>query len=353
MKLLHVVSKEEDAYERGHALGTQVKQLVKTNLEIYMKRFLHYGLSRQTVFTTARKFKPIIEKHDQEMFQEIKGVADSTRLKLEEILALNVRYELIWGSWAGCTTIAVQPEASKNGHILIGQNWDWIDSVRDSCHTWLIKRSGRPDLLCFTEAGIVGPKIGINSAGLCVTVNGLVSAEDGIKKGVPFHLICRRILNSTSMNEALEFLGRIERAGSANYLIGHMEGEALDVEAGPNQLGYIYPTDGVLVHTNHFISLNVKDVGKKRFPDSVIRYFRCQHLLKKSGPQLSPEDVQTILRDHFNYPNSICVHPDSKKPAEEREQSNASFVMDLTEQNMWIAKGPPCENEYEKLSLKD
>jgi isopenicillin-N N-acyltransferase-like protein len=161
-----------------------------------------------------------------------------------------------------------------------------------------------------------------------------------MKKGVPFHLITRRILNSTSMSEVFEFLEGIDRAGSANYLIGHTEGEIIDVEAGPNRLGYLYPNDGFLVHTNDFLSMNLEDVGRKRFPDSVVRYFRCQHLLRKDEG-ISVNNLQSILRDHFNYPYSICFHPDESKAPEEREQTNASFITDLTDQAMWVAKGPP------------
>ena len=318
-----------------------------------MERFRHYGLSRQSVLTMARKFKPLIEKHDEEMFQEIEGVAESTDAKLEEIVALNVRYELLWGTWAGCTSIGIQPEASQNRHTLVAQNWDWIDSVKDSCHTWRITRKNKPELLCFTEAGIVGPKIGVNGSGLSLCVNGLVSGADGVRKGVPFHLITRRILNSTTMNEVLEFLGKADRAGSANYLIGHAEGEILDVEASPNRLGYLSPTDGIIAHTNHFISLNLDDVGKRRFPDSVIRYFRCQRLLRLNRPTLSANQLQTILKDHFNYPTSICCHSSESVPPEEREQTNASFVIDLSDRSMLITKGPPCKNTYERLTLSN
>ena len=317
-----------------------------------MKRFQHYGLNRQTVLSTARKFKPIFKKHDPEMLHEMEGLATATDTKIEEILALNVRYELLWGSWASCTSFAVLPEASKDGHLMIGQNWDWIDSVRDSCHTWRItNRKGKPDLLCFTEAGIVGPKIGMNSSGLSLNVNGLVSGADGVRPGVPFHLITRKILNSTSMSEVFEFLESIKRAGSANYLIGQKQGEAIDVETAPDQLGYLYPTDGILTHTNHFLSLKVDDVGRRRFPDSIVRYFRSQHLLRQRD-QIDSEYLQTMLRDHFNHPNSICAHSNQSKPAEEREQTNASFIMDLTDQAVLISKGPPCESQYERLQMK-
>jgi len=83
-----------------------------------MRSFLHYGLSRQSVLRIARKFQPLIEKHDEDMLLEIKGLAESTSSKFEEILALNVRYEIIWSSWAGgCTSVAVQSEASTKKFI--------------------------------------------------------------------------------------------------------------------------------------------------------------------------------------------------------------------------------------------
>ena len=45
-----------------------------------------------------------------------------------------------------------------------------------------------------------------------------IQRRPGVKRGVPFHLITRRILNSPSMSEVFEFLESIDRAGSANYL---------------------------------------------------------------------------------------------------------------------------------------
>lgn len=352
MGFIHIVSREKQPYDRGYALGTQIKKLVKANVGIYMRSFLHNGLTRQSVLTKARKFIPIIQKHDEEMFQEIRGLAESTSSKLEEILALNVRYELIWGSWAECTSIALQPEASSNKHILVGKNWDWIDSVMHSCHTWHVTRPNKPDVLCFTEAGVVAPRFGMNSTGLGLCGNGLVSSEDGMQKGATNYMILRRILNSTSMSDALELIANVQRAGSANYLICHKEGEALDVETSPNRLGYVYPTHGLLIHTNHFIGLTLDDLGPKRFPDTIVRYARCLRLMRQFGRNISSADIQTVFKDHFNYPNSICRHPDESKPREEKMQTNSSVIMDLTEQSMWLTKGNPCQSDYERLTLK-
>jgi hypothetical protein len=73
LDFLHIVSKEEDAYERGYNIGTQGKALVKANLQAYMRRFQHFGLGRQTVLRMAAKFRPTIEKYDEEMLQEMRS----------------------------------------------------------------------------------------------------------------------------------------------------------------------------------------------------------------------------------------------------------------------------------------
>ena len=57
---------------------------------------------------------------------------------LLDLLVLNLRYELLYyqygvcaiGGADGCTAFAVLPAASANGHLLLGQNWDWIPEVK-------------------------------------------------------------------------------------------------------------------------------------------------------------------------------------------------------------------------------
>lgn len=158
----------------------------------------------------------------------------------------------------------------------------------------------------------------MNSAGIGLCGNGLVSSEDGMKKGVTNYTILRQILNSTSIGDALDFIVNVQRASSGIYLICHKEGEALDIETTPNRLGYLYPADGLLIHTNHFIGLNLDDIGPRRFPDTIVRYARCLRLLRQIGRSISLTDLQTIFRDHFNCPNSICRHPDKSKAREEK-----------------------------------
>jgi len=348
-----IVSVKGDSYARGQQYGSQAKTSIVKNLDTYAKLFKHYSkLDWKRVKQEAEKFIPIIENYDSEIMEEIQGIAEGAKRRVEDIVALNARYELIYSSWTGCTSLAVIPEATSSKHTLMGQNWDWSIFVRDTCILLKIEQENKPNILTFTEAGMVG-KIGLNSAGIGVCVNGLVSNKDKRLPSTPFHVICRGILNSKAMGDALGAILRAKRKCSANYLIAHKDGEAFDIEAAPEDADYKYPTRGILVHANHFTStrLNIKDTWKIRWPDTLIREHRAKRLLSRRYGKINLKIVQQLFRDHFNYPNSICKHVDERDPEIEQEISAASVIIDLNEKEMYVSAGPPCENEYRAVAL--
>src|SRR5207247_8844572 len=109
------------------------------------------------------------------------------------------------------------PQASDNRHVLLAQNWDWIPQV-EGLFLKIRPESG-PQVLCFTEAGVVGGKIGLNSEGIGLAINGLVSNKDNWERlRKPFHVRCWEILNSKTLRQTV---GKTTAGGtswSANFL---------------------------------------------------------------------------------------------------------------------------------------
>jgi isopenicillin-N N-acyltransferase-like protein len=83
----------------------------------------------------------------------------------------------------------------------------------------------------------------------------------------------------------------------------------------------------------------------ERRPHTYTRLTRMRELLEVRQP-LSISDVQACLRDHDNYPDSVCRHQHPDDPPEEACTTVVSAVMDLDERALWLADGPPCENQY-------
>ena len=351
---LPVLHLDGAAYDQGHQHGRALGELIAENIDIYFDRFLREGkLSADEARGRARQYEQVFAGHPY--WDGMRGIADGAQQPLIDILALNMRYELLYFQFGvnalvdGCTSFAVLPEASTNGHLLLGQNWDWIPQVRGAVlHT--IELDGL-ETLSFTEAGIVGGKIGLNSTRLGLAINGLITTQDDWSRlEPPFHLRCYEILRSRDLSAAEAIIANKRRACSTNFLIAQTPDRAVDLEAAPDTLCAMKPRAGQLVHTNHFLELDVEEPKTERRPHSLHRQARMQALLEDRKP-VSIGDLEAMLRDHDDHPDGICRHENLDDPPEERYITVTSAIMDLEERSLRLTDGPPCEHLYEGYSL--
>src|SRR5262245_57389808 len=127
-----------DARERGRMHGRLARPQVLRSLENYRRLFEHYGLPWHEAQRRAQPYRDAIGALDGGYVDELRGIAEGAGRGFEEILALNVRTEIIPASYmAGkdmgeCTAIAVAPRASATGGTLLAQNWDWMGGQRDA-----------------------------------------------------------------------------------------------------------------------------------------------------------------------------------------------------------------------------
>jgi isopenicillin-N N-acyltransferase like protein len=339
----------------GQQYGTEVKSMISWTIETYLGTFRdQHGLTEEAVFDLARKFEPVIEEYDRDLLEEMAGIAAGAAVPLEAIVAINARSELMHGLKAkldeGCTSFAILPSATSSGHVLMGQNWDWKSSLRQSTVLLDIRRLGIPRVLTVTEAGLVG-KFGLNEAGLGLCINFLLS--DTRRFGMPVHVIRRRVLSAWTLGEAMRGVFKANRALAANYLIAHADGEAFSLEAFPEDVDVVYPKRARLTHANHFKTCgnSARDLGKSIFPDSLVRDHRANRELQKYEDRVDIEACTKVLSDHFNHPESICRHGNLSLPAEEQIETLGSAVMDLNERVMFFCTGPPCENRFAEIKL--
>jgi isopenicillin-N N-acyltransferase like protein len=354
---------EGSARERGHSYGEQARDRVQRSVEAYREVFGAYaGWNWQTVTDHARAYEAPIERFEPAYLEEIRGIAEGAAMDPADILAINVRTEVMFAAKARqaasgrqvgeCSAFAVTPARSDDGHTLIGQNWDWLLHSADTVVVLEVEQEGRPDFVTVVEAGLLA-KTGMNSSGIGLATNALVSEADRGIPGIPYHVALRGILDAETISDAFAVLQRGARSSSANYLIAHSDGLAVNIEAAPGDLGQLFltfPTDGALLHTNHFTTgrLSGADVGLWVMPDSP---FRLHRLAEQVAPKrkLSLDDFHSALADHANHPSGICCHPDPRWDPLEQGETVASVLMDLDARRMWIADGRPCTTPYREL----
>ncbi len=360
----HVRVKGE-ARERGLQYGEQCRDRVRRSVEAYAEVFGHYaGWTWGTVTDEAGRYVEPIERFGARYLEEMRGIGDGAGVSFEDVLAINVRTEVMFAAKARtaasegrrpgeCSSFAVLPEASSEGHTLIGQNWDWLLHSFDTVVVLEAEQVEGPDFVTVVEAGLLA-KTGMNSSGIGLVTNALVTDRDEGSPGVPYHLVLRGILDSENLSDALAVAQRGYRSSSANYLVAHRDGIAVDIEATPGDfsaLHLLFPAEGVLLHTNHFLSpgFRDKDVSLWVMPDSPFRLERLGSAVASAAAHLRTEDFERFLADHANHPSGICCHPDARMDPHDQGATVASVLMDLDAVRMWVADGHPCTNPYREL----
>lgn len=295
---------------------------------------------------------------DEESIIEMEGIAEGAGVEFADVLALNCR-----GAFTsvpttpqpeeGCTSFVIMPRSSRNRHLLTGQNWDYLTGIQQSVVLVLVIPDDGPRQLMIVEAGQVG-RHGYNEAGVALHANGLSGALRD-PDGIPSPIWRRRVLRQPNISDAIEAALQTPRPGTTNLLISHRDGFAVDLETTPATSEALFPTEGWLVHTNHFIGPVPEPLRPTYNPggESLLRLGRARELL--SGPAsnggIDIEHVEEMLRDHLGAGRSLCSHPDQTEPPADQWGTVVSVITDLTAGRIHIAAGPPCRNEYASIDL--
>lgn len=356
--------------DRGRSYGEQVSERIATSIGAYREVFHAYaGWGWDQVRAEAARYEEPIAAFGSRYVEEMRGIAEGAGTDLADILSINTRTEVMFAAKARaaeaqggdgrrqgeCSAFAVLPSASADGHTLIGQNWDWLLHCFDTVVVVEAEQDDGPNYVTVVEAGLLA-KTGMNSSGLGVATNALVTDDDRGEPGIPYHVLLRAFMDCETISDAYAAAQQGFRSSSANYLLAHRDGIAVDLEATPgdfSRLFLLFPDDGVLLHTNHFVAdaFDRKDVSLWVMPDGPFRLERLRSAVAAAGDELSLDTFRAVLGDHANYPSGVCCHPDGRFDELEQGATVASVLMDLDAMRIWLADGHPCTVPYRELEV--
>ena len=343
--------------EMGAAIGAATAPLVAGNLASYRRRFRdHAGLSDADVMEWGSRYRRIAAAYDTDIEAALTGLAEGAGQPPELIFALNARTEMLYGTNHanvaqaddGCTSLAVLGSHTRDGHTLLAQNWDW--HAEQGPVTFLVATRDEEGftVLTLAEAGMLA-KSGLNSAGIGVCANLLVSDRDRGGAGVPYHLLLRGVLQSPTMARAHRAVLPHTRISSGNLLIADRGGEAINFEVAPDDFGYLLPRDGAITHANHFESdIPVKDLRRSLSALTLLRSPRARRLLEPAlaSRAVTWETIRQVLNDHYSFPDGICRHASPLDDPADAIITVYSIVMDLDAGKLRIASAPTCEQPW-------
>ncbi|MDO9499619.1 MAG: C45 family peptidase [Falsiroseomonas sp.] len=350
------------AEARGLSYGRQAAARVHRSIGHYHAQLSAGGMDAARIHRLAHAFVPRVENFDGDYVAEMRGIARGADVAFEDVMLLNCRTEILQlakrgllpeADPDGCTGAILLPEATADGTLLHGQNWDWKSECAETGVVLRIRREDGPDILTFVEAGGLS-RAGLNAAGIAITANYLESDRDYQTQGIPLSLLRRKVLEQSHVALAVRTIYATPKSASNNVMLSHGSGWALDIESAPEESFLLDPEDGLLVHANNWrspIALSkLRDTGIATTPDSVYRDRRVRAALAAKRGTLTMDDLRAALFDDWQTPWSVC-RPPRMNLGGNLSATVAMILMRPAEGHMEIAPLPALNRQFTSYSL--
>lgn len=389
-------------YQIGITHGSEAKDRVHGSLSFYQAHLKKVcGLDWEQVREEAARYVEPLERTCPRYVDEMRGVAEGSGLELLDIVAINVRTEIMFGLWTddddddddgpetttrrttsaapeidGCTAMSWKVDGARpdggggtggGSTSFLSQNWDWSAAQEPNLIVCHISQPGGavageeeegarasiiPDLSMVTEAGIIG-KIGLNARGVGCCLNA-IRARGVDPSRLPVHLALRAVLESGSMAEAVSRVRASGTASSAHILVADATG-SVGLECTSGAVREVEADDrGRVLHANHLVLEHPEAEEPPWLDDSARRVDRLRELADgivagtgSGAAGVTAEALAALYRDEEGYPASICRH----QVGGSTFQTLFNIVMDLTGATATVLFGRPT-SPHDRVTLR-
>jgi isopenicillin-N N-acyltransferase like protein len=341
--------------EMGRQIGSetavQVKHSLENARELLASTYDSLQLTWEGAEIQARKYLPFAQERYPKVVEELQGIAEGADVLFDDLVVLNAMEAVTMDALhlTKCTSVGINEQRTANGHILLGHNEDWVPEDEPDVFIIHATPEDEPPFLAMTYGGLL-PNIGFNAAGIAQCCDSVYPTDYRI--GIPRVVLSRAILSARTPADAIRHMLAPLRAAGYNHMLAHESGEMYNVEVSARRFAVLYAEDGLIAHTNHYLDRTMQEVEDEsdELISTRVRYFRARRLLEQTNKH-TIQTMQTVLRDHVNFPDSICNHAINDIDPLDREKTITSLVMDLTARQMHVAWGNPCENQYHTYQM--
>ncbi|WP_217606639.1 C45 family peptidase [Chitinophaga sp. GbtcB8] len=338
---------EGTAFERGvqhgRLLGEPIRHFLADNLA-QINSLRSRPLDADKLPALVLPYRQVIAQYLPEIMEELEGLAQGAGIQTDEAVLLQVRRELIGtGSFTllgDCSSLARYTQEE----VVLAQTIDLNGNMTDIGRVFRIipENKKKPEILMYSFAGLLG-YMGMNSAGLAVTINLVVSG--GWKAGIPPYLLVRKFLECSTIEECLQVVETIPVASSRSFTITDRRRQVI-LEITPET--YRVTEGDQLLHTNHFLHPELKSEDRMNIFSKNSSAKRLALLGKKLGNDWSLQNIQAAFADHTLHPVGICAHNESNIKLNE---TVAAVIMYPRQGAFRALKGKACTEKYQLFNL--
>lgn len=373
------VIEAESSYDYGYKVGEMFRLKFKILDVILNFGFIFKNESEKNALTESLKE---IEQYSPFLFEELQGLSNSTKIKIERILFLS---QTLFSNGEECTTSLSTGNATKNNETFVTFN---VDLQSDSLggiifkyilrsytyYPWVVKFNSTKHSYAFLGIPIINEWPMINEFGLSWAANGLHLANRSVDtgEGIATNMLERfTMMTCKNVTEAAELWKNSERASGRNKIWPHFwdnsnsmwadaEEGILSIEQTHNHIITVFGNsteitkapEGILWHANHHQWLEPDDTGSA-YPEeclsSMHRANRIKELLIQNHGNITLDILKNIMRDHGggSDPNKgdsydICRHGDENNPG----ATGFSWIIEPKKHIVHLTHNAPCKSTY-------
>jgi len=382
--MVDYIELEGNSVERGFQQGNLLKNKIHSMFDIVFHSKLFSEVTSKLIPLSIIKLglgimgkqnlKKALQKHVPNQFNRMKALCKGANIKkgiiygahFLEVMSGNPKSMYKNPPVPACSMIFALPEATIDKTIIFGRNYDFPNILQP----FQVVRREIPDdgykNLNFTQFPLIGCHMGVNEKGVAIGYNyGRSWKQEPLDfrlKGVPGTFIVQKVLETcANTQEAVDFITKFSaRSNGCHYGLMDASGDICVVETTSTRHAIRYPIDGILAHTNHYQTEELKDANLPDYvrfkmddmdispiESPIRRYKREIELLKKYHGQITMDTIKSILSDHDNRePDdfTVCTHGSSAGTL-------GSIIVLPAKREFWVADNHPCSSEYEYFKL--
>lgn len=357
---LDVVDMRGEPRARGVAYGRARAVQIERCLADWLRSLGNAGIAepRAHVARLIRdtSFLRAIESHTPDLLDEVRGVAEGAGVPFELLYAAQLMdeewaYRSSVGAAEKCSSVAVRVGDSG---VIIGQNMD-LGGYTDGhqCALRIAPDGPKPGAVVFSISSMIG-LMGVNTAAVGVCVNSIPQVPAD-REGLPVAFVIRRLLQATSLDEAVRLVRELPHATGQHYLLADPSGIRSFEAAAGRVVEYQSPYDARVLHTNHPLAAGWGEMEYSA--NSVARLRSLERRLATDA--INVEEVKAALssRDDAEHPVSRVVEATSQPHALTGMISftTGSMISTLARAtdavDSWISAGPPSIRPYTHVTF--
>ena len=340
-----VYEKNKTPREWGRSHGEQFRPAIKELLEVRKDLMLARNPDLKKDLDVLAKIQ--WEKSRvfaADLVEELQGMAEGSGLSITDIVIVNnyTDFRDIEGHDQGCSTTYGKTSTDS----FVGQTWDMHSSAKDYISMVHVpEQDGKPATVTFSLVGCVG-MAGVNQHGGFIGVNNINTL--GAKPGIIWPVLVRKVLQQKDFAGMYDVLAKVAPTSGHSYILGSSEQGGI-WEVSPQLVectGEVKDT-GSIFHTNHCLGPKTKEIEFSSGINSTTQD-RYGILDRRLAGVKNGKELEALLKDHENYPKSICSHFESG--SQDPSMTCGGVVVDYTKKSAVFWRG--CEVYDDNYSEK-